>query len=478
MKTKGRILVVEDELDSLKFTAKILRNSGYEVVEADSIDLANQIITSSLITGVMFNLILLDLQMQLLPQTKLWSGEEFGRRVIEIIGNVNVVVITGNADLAARLTYKPDDAIIKPVNINTLLDSCKKLMKPERRRANPPDVMLNLWLSTQYFQGFESLTFHSRRTDRTRPGEESEKITSRCVLDGAFINTVIYRKKKGVVNISLSSLLGCPADCVNCKNPRNRRNRYGHKVKFIRPLTEGEIIGQAYVALNSPKVKNFLKKGGKTKLIFNLASEGDGLVWNLDNCMKTFIQLSKITALDISFKITSVGSESALLEYIRKYINLPRVTHHRSIDSLLPETRFRLKPGTIKEPLTRIRNCDEIIAQMTNQPVTISWVVMKGVNDSIEDARMIADFYGNRFLPDGRPIFRIKLMALVPGSLDHANGFDEAKGTTMEDVKRFRGYLKKEGVKDVRIRDIIGMLINAGCGGCIVEWLEDADKMK
>ncbi|KKQ61139.1 MAG: Multi-sensor hybrid histidine kinase [Parcubacteria group bacterium GW2011_GWE2_38_18] len=472
MKQKGRILIVEDNPDNLSVTASVLRRVGYEVVEADSIERGNEIITASLIVGHHFNLALLDLHVHQR------SGGEFGRRVIEIIGNINVAIITGQADMAAMLTYRPDDAIIKPVNLGTLLEVCQKLIKPLRRSANLPDVKLNLWLATKNLQGFESLFFHSRKIDTSRPDEEVEKITSRCILDGAFINTVIYRNKKvdkDVINVALSTLLGCPGTCINCKNHRNRKNCNGKKAQFLRPLTEGEILGQAYLALNSPRVKRLFKKGSKVKLVFNLTCEGDGLVWNLDNCMRTFQQLSKITNLEVGFIITSVGSESAQLEYIRKYINIPNVRHYRSIDSLVGETRTQLKPGVPKE-LQRIRNCDEIIAQMTNESVTISWVVMRGINDSIEDAKMIADFYGNRFLPDGRPIFRIKLMALVPGSLDHVNGFDEAKGTTMEDVKRFRGYLRKEGIKDVRIRDIIGLLINAGCGGCIVEWLEDADK--
>lgn len=468
MQKKGRVLVVEDDPATLQVVMIVLKSVGFEVVGVGSITLANEAISASLRERRFFNLAVLDLHVGL------GSGGEFGRRLIEIIGNINVMVMTAHPEPAALLTYRPDSTVIKPVNLDTLREESRKLLKPLRRQVDSIDVMLNHWLATSNLHGFESLKFHSSKVDTSKPGEDVEKITSIATLDGAYINTVLYNNKKvdkRVVNIALSSLLGCLGQCVFCQNHRNRKDSDGCPAGYLRQLTVGEIMGQAYLALNRPRVKRAFKKGSKLKLVFNLTCEGDGLVWNLDNCMRAFTRLSEITNLEISFIITSIGSESSLREFTRKYVNLPRTRHYRSIDSLVPKTRKQLKPGAAGESLKKLRDADEIIARITNEPVTISWALIKGVNDRPEDAAMIADFYGNRYLPDGRPIFRIKLMPLVPGSLDGVEGFEAVESTSPVDMKRFKRLLVKLGLKDVRERDIVGLLINAGCGNTTVEWL-------
>lgn len=464
----GRILVVEDDNTILTQLDLMLKRVGYDVVCARTIQLANELVADSLREKKLFKLALLDLHV--------WdqSGGEFGRRIIDIIGNINVAIITANPDEASALTYLPDNVLIKPINSGTLLEMCAKLMKPLRNRIASSDVTLNHWIATQHFKGFESLKFHSRKMDVSNPNEDTEKITSVSSGDKAYINTVIYNNKevdKDVVNIALSALLGCPGRCAFCKNHLNRKSIFGSKRSFIRQLTEDEIVGQAYLAMNSWRVKQAFIKNSKLKLVFNLTCEGDGLVWNLDNCMKAFRQLSEIPNLEVELIITSVGNEAKLLEFAEKYIDLPKTRHYRSINSLKKEVRRKLKPGVRDHSLEKIRDIDYTIATKTNEPVTISWIVIKGINDQPEDAKMIKSFYGDRFLPDGRPAFRIKLMPLVPGSLKDVEGFEHIKDTKPKDIENFHNLLKKEGVEDVRDRNIVGVLVKAGCGCTTVEWL-------
>ena len=468
----ARILVVEDDEHTLNITVDILNNSGlYDVTGVGDVIAANNAVTKSLIEKKQFDLVLLDLH---LGNS---SGAEFGRRVIDIIGDMNIVVITGQYDFVNMLTYRVDDAIIKPVNVGTLLEVCSKTIEPLRRSANPYDIKLNLWLATKHLRGFESLKFHSRKMgdDEAESYAYVEKIISRAMRDGAYLTSVIYVNKKvdkNIVNVALSALLGCPGECLDCKNHRNRKNKSGKQVKFVRQLSEGEIVSQAYLALNNPHVKKLFRNNAKKmKLVFNLACEGDGLVWNLDNSMRAFEQLSTIENVEIELISTSIGSVEALSDFVRNHINIPKLRHYRSIDSLVPEVRANLKPGVANESLIKMRDLDELIASVTEKPVSISWVVMKGVNDSVEDAKMIKELYGNRLFFNGKSIFPIKLMRMIPGSMGDSS-FSHAEETTMDDVIRFRDYLVNDfGIKDVRIRDIVGVLINASCGGCIVEWV-------
>lgn len=461
---KGRILVVEDDLTQLSLVNTVLSADGYEVACANNIKSANQLVSISIIMKQPFNLAILDLHLGM------DSGGEFGRRLLEIIGNINVVIMTGSAEAARLLTYRPDHVLIKVLSCDSLREVCAQLMKPKRHAIYSPEMSLNYWLATQHLRGIESLRWYSGKVDTSRRNENTEKITSLASVDGAtYVNTVIYQNKKvdkGVVNIALSSCLGCLGLCEFCKNHRNRLDKNGKLINFIRPLSTDEIVAQAYIAMYSSRAEKAFEDDSDIRLVFNFAAEGDGLRYNLDNCARAIEQLSKITKPDTSFIMTSIGSESALREIIRKYINLLNLRQYWSVDSLFPEKRVLLKRGTAGDSLENLRDLYEIIANLTGKHVSVSWVLIKGFNDSPEDAAMIAKFF------KGRP-FDIKLMRLVPDSLKRSKAFENLAETTPDDIKRFRRYLEKLGLENVRERDIVGLLINAGCGNTIVEWLHN-----
>ena len=467
MAKKGTILIIEDDDVSMKLLESQLKKAGYETICANTIKIANKAIVNSLENNETINLILLDLNLGL------DFGGDFGRKVKNIIGDINIIVQTAYPDWSVMLTFTPDDTLVKSINGITLIEACTNLMKPQRQRINPSvKETLNRWVATQHLTGVESLKFHSHKLTEEKPTKQwVEKITS-ITNKGEFINTVIYANKEVArddINIGLSSLLGCPGLCLFCKHHRTRKNKEGISVAFLRQLSSHEIIGQVYLALLSPRLEEVFVENSQKKLVLNFTCEGDAFVYNLDNCMLAIKQLSTIPSLEISFIITSIGSISALNRYIEKYIDLPGIRHYWSVNCLDEKVRSKLMPGTEKlGSLKEMRDAYLKIATRTKTPVTVSWIVIPNINNKLQDAEMIAKFFGDKFLEDGRPAFEIKLMPLVSKNLNENTELQNIK-TAAADVVNFGNTLKELHIK-IRKRPTMGVDINASCGQTIVEW--------
>lgn len=455
MEKKARVLIVEDCAIQLADFASTLKKAGFDVECAMTIAEANDIVADSLRKDKLFDVAFIDLNVGS------ESGGEFGRRLLEIIPSVNVVIVTAYPDPAGLLPYVPDDALIKPIGPKALLEIAQRMIKPRRLRINDYEDALNHWKMTEKLVGFNDLKFHSRTLNPQTEGYV-EKITSKA-SDGEFINTVIYCDNGvsgNIINVALSSLLGCPCRCAFCKNWRNRVDDQGLPVAFKRPLTEGEIAGQVLIALNSPRVREALRNGSGKKIIFRYTCEGDALVHNMSNCGQVFQRLSAIENPEVGFNFTSVGSVTGLKKYISRFIKLPRTSHYWSVDTLNKQKRKWLKPGVSSKSLKEMRDLYAYIATATNHLVTVSWVLIKGFNDQPEDIKMIAEFF------QGQP-FEFKLMAPVKDSL---SGVEE---TTKDDLELFKQKLEKVGIP-TRIRNILGSEIAAGCGNTIIPWLRSS----
>ena len=161
---KGRILIVEDDQDTLELMARILGLRGYEVECASSVAEADKIIALTL-TGYTlkfankskkqpFNLAILDLNLE-----RPGCGGELGRRLMDFVGDINIIVATGNQDALQNLPYTPDAIILKGAGILKLAEIVQQLIEPLRPAAAiPPDAKFFQWYYSSYFQGINSLS--------------------------------------------------------------------------------------------------------------------------------------------------------------------------------------------------------------------------------------------------------------------------------------------------------------------------------
>ncbi|MEI7890428.1 MAG: response regulator [bacterium] len=448
--SKGRVLIVEDDVGTLRLLERTFKRSGYSVASAATIKEANEHVALSIV-ATPFSLALLDLHVGI------DSGGEFGRRLLDIVGNINVIIMTGDADTAARLPYHPNAIIIKSSNTTTLLEIINSFMHPLQGNCDSQEVKINRWFATWAMTGINAV----RKFSITVGTQDAlEKITGITTSDNQWINSVIYPQAEGnssIINIAISPLIGCPIACQFCINWRNRQDDNGNAVKFKRKLSVDEIIGQIYLATSSERIKKAFTDNADVKIVINFTVEGD-VAFNLKNCCEAIKKLMKIKKPQFSFILTTIGTEESLNEFKEKYLDLPRVRHYWSVNSLVPETREWLMPGTIGHSLEKMRELYEQIVENTNSRVTISWIVIHNITDRAEDAEMIASFFNNR-------PFEIKLMCLVKGSLV------SAPNTSMNHVEKFKEKLQKANVNiPIRIREILGTEIYSGCGNTIAEW--------
>jgi DNA-binding response OmpR family regulator len=118
--TKGRILCVEDDPDSLQMLSMLLRSNGYEVLCADDANKALRLAQEQ-----QFDLLLLD---NWLPEL---SGVELTKRVREFDTNTPVVFYSGVAQQADQLEALEAGAqlyLTKPIGVNDLIQEIDRLI--------------------------------------------------------------------------------------------------------------------------------------------------------------------------------------------------------------------------------------------------------------------------------------------------------------------------------------------------------------
>ena len=118
--SKGRILCVEDDLDSLQMLSMLLMSNGYEVVCADDSKNALQIAQEQ-----QFDLLLLD---NWLPEL---SGVELTKRLREFDNNTPIVFYSGVAQKKDKLEALEAGAqlyLTKPIGVNDLIEQIDGLV--------------------------------------------------------------------------------------------------------------------------------------------------------------------------------------------------------------------------------------------------------------------------------------------------------------------------------------------------------------
>jgi adenine C2-methylase RlmN of 23S rRNA A2503 and tRNA A37 len=338
----------------------------------------------------------------------------------------------------------------------TLTETVGGLIEPKRKVTDPLDVRINKWIATKDMFGINDL---KPFTHVFIGGQEKqvEKITS-SAIDRRWVNSVIYPEHPGDNSIpcGVQTTLGCPVGCLFCINWRTQKDKNGHSMRFVRRLTAGEMMSQVYQSMTTgQRLRNLFGFDSKVGLTVNFTGAGDGLVYNLHNCVLVIKQLAKIEKPQVSFIMTSVGSERQLQVYLDRYTYLPRVTHYWSVNFLNLRKRDLFMPGTKGQSLKNMRDLYARISDRTGKMVTASFALFKGINNKEEDADKIASFFKNQ-------PFKIKLMAGCPGSL---NGVPDI---TNEEVATFHKMVVDAGIDPDRVRDRIifgsGDGENSGCG--------------
>jgi 23S rRNA (adenine2503-C2)-methyltransferase len=248
--------------------------------------------------------------------------------------------------------------------------------------------------------------------------------------DGNIIESVLMEYSYGLT-ACISTQVGCGMGCSFCASTIDG---------MIRDLSPGEMVDE---------ILSMMRDSNRRISNIVLMGSGEPLA-NFDNVIKFLEIINSKAGLNVGMRHITI-STCGLVPQIKKLAKLDlQITLAISLHAPNDEIRKRLMPiaqkYTIKEVLDA---CREYI-KITNKRITFEYSLIKGVNDSIENA--------------------YELSRILKGMLCHVNLIPineirerEYKKTDSKGVKEFKAILESKGI-EVTIRRELGSDINAACG--------------
>jgi 23S rRNA (adenine2503-C2)-methyltransferase len=249
--------------------------------------------------------------------------------------------------------------------------------------------------------------------------------------DGSAIESVLMPIKTRMT-LCISSQVGCAMGCKFCKTA---------EMKLMRNLTQGEILGQILgVQLELPPGER----------ISNIVMMGMGEPFhNYENVIHSIQLMTDDMALGISQRKITV-STVGLAPEIERFAKDTKVKLALSLNATTEEGRLELMPITRKYPLEQVIEACRNYAFNSKHKVTFEYVMMAGINDSLEDAKRLARI-------GSRVPCKINLIPYnaYPGS--------PYTRPSEEKIKTFFTYLADRNFQ-VNIRYSKGLDVMAACG--------------
>lgn len=251
--------------------------------------------------------------------------------------------------------------------------------------------------------------------------------------DGCLVESVLMVFEYGF-SACLSSQVGCNMGCKFCASGLLKKQR---------DLTAGEIVSQALMIQ-----RQLDKKEGR---LGNIVVMGTGEPFdNYDNVMKAMSIINSPYGLEIGSRhisISTCGVVPGILRFANENVqyNLA-ISLHASNNEL----RSSLMPINNAYPLETLLDALRKYSGLNNRRLTFEYLLLKGVNDSKENADEIKN------LLKGLNAY----INLIPYNSVKENDFET---TSEENALRFYDLLKKNGVA-VTLRQKKGDDIDAACG--------------
>ncbi|KAL0545300.1 hypothetical protein IC582_015178 [Cucumis melo] len=235
--------------------------------------------------------------------------------------------------------------------------------------------------------------------------------------DGLIIETVVIPCDRGRTTVCVSSQVGCAMNCQFC---------YTGRMGLKRHLTAAEIVEQAVFA------RRLLTS--EVGLITNVVFMGMGEpLHNIDNVIKAANIMVHEQGLHFSPRKVTV-STSGLVPQLKRFLNECNCALAVSLNATTDEVRNWIMPINRKYKLgLLLQTLREELRCKHKYKVLFEYVMLAGVNDSIEDAKRIVD------LVQGIPC-KINLISFNP----HCGS--QFRPTCKEKMIGFRNVLAESGL--------------------------------
>jgi len=259
--------------------------------------------------------------------------------------------------------------------------------------------------------------------------------------DGNHIESVLIPERNHYT-LCISSQVGCAHGCKFCRTAQRG---------FIRNLTRGEIVAQ---------VRDVLNDLDDAKRLSNIVFMGMGEpLANYDNLIGA---IETITDSDVGLKFSNrrvTVSTAGLAPKLSKLGRDSRVNLAISLNATDNKTRDMIMPINRKYPIEKLIEACRLFPLGPGRRITFEYVLIKGVNDSIEDAERLVSLL--------KPI-KSKIN-LIPFNEHEGSEFLRPEDSV---INRFQEILIKNHYTAI-IRHSKGEDISAACGQLSGNWKPD-----
>jgi 23S rRNA (adenine2503-C2)-methyltransferase len=242
--------------------------------------------------------------------------------------------------------------------------------------------------------------------------------------------------------LCVSSQVGCTLNCSFCHTGTQR---------LVRNLTAGEIVGQIMVARD--RLNDWADRVTPTgsRLVTNVVMMGMGEpLYNFDAVRDALLIVADNEGIGISRRRITLSTSGVVPNIIRTGDEIG-VMLAISLHAVRDELRNELVPLNRKYPIAELlQACRDYPGSSNARRITFEYVMLKGVNDSLEDAKLL-----------------VKMLKGIPAKINLIP-FNPWPGTAYEcsdwdQIEKFSEYIFNAGysspVRTPRGRDIL-----AACG--------------
>jgi 23S rRNA (adenine2503-C2)-methyltransferase len=246
--------------------------------------------------------------------------------------------------------------------------------------------------------------------------------------DGESVETVLIPMEEGRATLCVSTQVGCAMQCSFCLT-----GTFG----LTRNLTAAEIVNQVCAVRETFPVENIVLMG-----------MGEPL-HNLDNVVRALEIFCCPDGFDYSPRKVTL-STSGLVPEMLELGRRTRVNLAVSLNATTDAVRNELMPINRRYPLAELMHACREYPLAPRQRITFEYILIRGVNDSLDDARRLV-----------RLLHGIKAKVnLIPFNEHAGSAFRAPDGSAIE---AFQRYLLGRDIVAIR-RASKGQDISAACG--------------
>ena len=243
--------------------------------------------------------------------------------------------------------------------------------------------------------------------------------------EGHPVEAVLMRYRDGRRSLCLSSQSGCPLTCTFCATGQMR---------FGRNLTPSEILDQALHFRRIEPVDHAVFMGMGEPML------------NLDSVLEAARSLPDVGITWRRTTISTVGWLPGLTRFVDEVEEPIRLAF--SLHAATDELRNELMPVNERYPLTDVLAECERYFRLRRRKVFVEYVMLRGVNDRVEQAHSLADLLDPR-------VFKVNLIPYNPTGM--------YEGSSRKAIDAFKHVLDRARLP-ATVRLTRGRDIAAACG--------------